>query len=126
MKNKKALWITLIAVDVAITVALFVIHIIMLTILLQNSGNEQAIREMGGLFGYLANHTWFYFWLFVVPLFLLLAANIVGLVLYVKRQGKKEPVKVNDLTAEQKEELRRQLLQELSNGAKEEKPNTEE
>ncbi len=126
MKNKKALWISIIAVDVAITVALFVIHIIMLTILLKNSGNEQAIREMGGLFGYLANHTWFYFWLFVVPLFLLLAANIVGLVIYVRNQGKKQPLKVNDLTDEQKEELKKQILKELSNETKEDAPKAEE
>ena len=48
---------------------------------------------------------------------------IIGLVVYVRKSTKKEPVQVNDLTDEQREELRKQLLAELSGGAKkEEKP----
>ena len=50
-----------------------------------------------------------------VTLFLILAGNIIGLVIYVRRSAKKEPVKVNDLTEEQKEALRQELLNDLKN-----------
>ena len=118
MKNKKALWITLISIDVAITVALFVIHIIMLAGIVGKT--EQQIRENTGLVGFLQNHTILYLCAFVIPLFVLLAANIVGLVFYVKKQTKKEPVKVNDLTDEQREALRQELLKDLMSEDKKE------
>ena len=122
MKNKKILWISLIAADVAITGFLFVISILMLV----NTANIQTQEEreaIPGFIGYLANHTDLYLWAFVVPLFVILAANIIALVLYVRKTTKKEPVKVNDLTDEQKEALRQELLRDLTGGAKpEEKP----
>ena len=66
-----------------------------------------------GFFGYLRNHTTFYFCLFVLPLFLLLAANIVGLVLYVRKSTKAEPIQRNQLSDEQKAQLRKELMEEL-------------
>lgn len=111
MKNKKPLWITLIALDVAITIALLVISIIMLS---QTVGKTAAeIRAAKGFIGYLQNHTTFYFLLFVLPLFILLAANIIFLVIYVRKTTKAEPVKMDELTEEQKAELRKQILADL-------------
>lgn len=124
MKNKKILWISLIAADVAITGFLFVISILMLV----NTANIQTQEEreaIPGFIGYLANHTDLYLWAFVVPLFVILAANIIALVLYVRKTTKKEPVKVNDLTAEQKEALRQELLRDLTGGAKSDEKPTE-
>jgi uncharacterized protein YpmS len=116
MKNKKPLFISLISLDVAITIFLFVISIIMLA----NASKTNAEKEaMGGLIGFLMTHTLVYGLAFVVPLFVLLAVNIVGLVIYVKRTTKKEPVKVDDLTDEQKEALRQELLKDLQGGNKE-------
>ena len=43
-----------------------------------------------------------------------LAGNIVALVIYVRKSTKKEPIKVDDLSAEQKEALRKQLLEDLN------------
>ncbi len=119
MKNKKPLWIALISVDVAITVFLFVVSIIMLA----NVSKTEAERfNMTGFVGWLVNlKPMVYGLAFVVPLFVLLAANIVGLVIYVKRSTKKEPVQVDDLTEEQKEALRQELLKDLQGGDKEEK-----
>ena len=111
MKNKKWLWISLIAVDVAITVFLFVIHIIMLA---RTVGRNGVTDDPKTLIGFLQNNLTFYLWLFVIPLFVILAANIVGLVLYVRNQTKKEQVQVNTLTEEQKEALKKELLAELS------------
>ena len=111
MKNKKPLWITLIALDVSITIALLVISIVMLS---QTVGKTAAeIRAATGFIGYLQNHTTFYFLLFVLPLFLLLAANIIFLVIYVRKSTKAEPVQMNELTEEQKAELRKQILADL-------------
>ena len=113
MKNKKPLWIALIILDVAITVFLLVVSIIMLVDVSRKTPAE--IEATKGFIGYLENHTLFYGLVFVVPLFLILAGNIIGLVVYVKRSAKKEPVKVNDLTEEQKEALRQELLNDLKN-----------
>ena len=114
MKNKKALFITLIAVDVAITVFLLVVSIIMLA---QTVGkNSSDIQNAKGMIGYFQRHPLTYGLTCVVPLFLILAANIIGLVLYVKKSAKKEKVKVSDLSADEKEALRQELLKDLQNG----------
>ena len=119
MKNKKPLFIALIAVDVILTVTLFVISIIMLTSATKTAGERAA---MTGFRGWLVNlKPWVYGVCFVVPLFLLLAGNVIGLMLYVKRSAKKEPVQVNDLSEEQKEALRQELLRDLQGENKEEK-----
>lgn len=111
MKNKKPLIIALVALDVVITISLLVISIVMLV---NTIGKTRAdILAAKGFIGYLQNHTTFYFLLFVLPLFILLALNIIGLVVYVKKTAKEEPVKVNDLTEEQKAELRKQILADL-------------
>ena len=112
MKNKKVLWIALISLDVVITIFLFVVHIIMLANVV-NKTREQ-IAQLTGLVGTLANNTGLYLGLFVIPTFVILAANIIGLVIYVRKQTKKEPIKVNDLTDEQKEALKKELLEDLN------------
>ncbi len=118
MKNKKWLWYTLAGLDVAITVFLFVIHIIMIANISGATTPEaqEALRNQPGLIGLLAKNTILYLVAFVIPLFVILAVNIVALVLYVKKQTKKEPVKVSDLSDEQKEALKKQLLEDLKKG----------
>ena len=111
MKNKKPLIIALIAVDVAVTVFLFVISIIMLAKTAGKTANE--IQNATGFIGYLQNHPLVYGLAFVVPLFLLLAGNIIGLVIYVKKSAERKPMQVNDLSEEQKEALRQELLKDL-------------
>lgn len=112
MKFKKPLLIALLALDLVLTLGLSIFNIIMLANVVGK--NAADISEMEGLFGYLAkNATNVYLPAFVVPLFVLLAGNIVLLVWYVRKSTKKEPVKVDDLTDEQKEALRKELLEEL-------------
>ena len=114
-KYKKLLLIVGIVVDVLITMFLFVISIIMLVVIGKYGDVRQAINNTNGLILYLLQHTTFYFWVFVFPLFILLAANIIGLVFYVKKTSAKEnaPTKLDDLSAEQKEALRQELLKDL-------------
>ena len=119
MKNKKPLFIALVVVDVLITIALFVISVLMLANVSKTAGERAA---MTGFIGWLVNLKPLVYGLaFVVPLFILLAANIIGLVFYVKKSAQKAPMQVDDLTEEQKEALRQELLKDLQGGNKEEK-----
>ena len=113
-KNHKVFLIAGVAVDILITLFLFVISIIVL-ILVGKYGAKDAVNHVSGLFLYLLQHTTFYFWVFVFPLFVLLGANIVGLVIYVKKTSTKEsaPTKLDDLSEEQKEALKEELLKDL-------------
>ena len=126
MKNKKPLFIAIIALDLALTIFFLVISIIMLAETVGKTPAEMAANT--GFIGYLQNHTTLYGLAFVVPLFVLLAGNIVGLVIYVKKTSKSEPAQLNDLSEEQKEALRQELLKDLMGGnapkeePKEEKP----
>ena len=101
-KSKKVLIIAGVALDVAITVFLFVISIIMLVTIGVNGDAEEAAKHSSGLVLFLLENTSVYFWAFVFPLFVLLAANIVGLVFYVKKTSAKEssPTKLEDLSEE--------------------------
>ena len=111
MKNKKPLWITLIVLDVAVTVFLFVIHIMMLSTLASNRDN---LDNVTGIVGDLIKNLNLYLGAFVIPTFVILAANIVVLVIYVRKQTKKEPIKYDELTDEQKEALKKELLEDIS------------
>ena len=74
------------------------------------------IEVMGsepGLVGYLISHLSVYGFAFVLPLFLVLAANIVGLVLYLKKSLKRGKITASDLTEEEREALKKELLKEL-------------
>ena len=114
MKNKKILWICLAALDVAIVGFLFVIHIIMLANIIGKSAAEvHELAKGTGLVAYLAGHLSVYGFAFVLPLFLVLAANIVGLVFYLKRNLKRGKVTAADLSEEEKEALKKELLKDL-------------
>lgn len=122
MKNKKPLWISLLALDIGVTIFLFVVSIIMLA----NTPKSAEEREaMDGFIGYLIKNPTVYLCAFVIPLFVLLALNIIGLVMYVRKTSKREPTKVSDLTEAQKEALRAELLKELSGAPKAEEPKEE-
>ena len=122
-KYKKPLLIGLIAVDFAITIFLFVISIIMIATIARHHNNPQAAAAASsGIIRFFIENTTAFLWICVIPLFVLLAANIVGLVIYVRKTTKKEPTKLNDLSDEQKEALRQELLKDLQGGNKEDKP----
>jgi hypothetical protein len=114
MKLNKILRIGLVVLDVAITLFLLVISIIMLVKTLTMSTPEILSDYNKATFiGFLQNNSLFYFLVFVLPLFILLAANIIFLVIYVRKTTKAEPVKMDELTEEQKAELRKQILADL-------------
>ena len=121
-KYKKPLIIALVALDFAITVFLFVLSIIMLAKMGAHPNNPKAAAaDSSGMIKYFIENPTVYLVTCVIPLFVLLAVNIVGLVIYVKKTSKKEPAKLDDLSAEQKEALRQELLKDLQSGGNEDK-----
>lgn len=111
-KSTKYLLIAGVAIDVAITLFLFVVSVIII-ILTGKYGVREAPNHASGLILFLLKNTTVYFWGFVFPLFVLLAGNIIGLVFYVKKTSKEEQPKLQDLSEEQKEALRQELLRDL-------------
>ena len=118
---KKGLLIGGIVVDVGITVFLLIVSIIMLATMPKNSIEMSEAIEMNGPFiGYLQKNPTVYLFTCVVPLFLLLGLNIVGLVMYVKKAGKTKAT-LAELSDEQKDALKAELLKDLTESKKEEK-----
>lgn len=118
-KQNKIVYIVAVALDMAITIALLVISLMMLIKSSSLSAEELTLIKSSngkgyGFIGYLIAHTTVYFCAFVLPLFILLAVNIVGLVIYVRKETKAEPVKISDLNDEQKEALRKEILADLN------------
>ena len=71
------------------------------------------LKNGTGLVAYLAGHLTVYGLAFVLPLFLVLVGNIVLLVFYLRKNLKKEKITAKDLTEEEKEALKKELLKEL-------------
>lgn len=112
--NKKVLWIALIGLDVALTIFLFVIHIMMIVTLAQHPDND--FSTVTGLIGTLIKkeNLKIYLGAFVIPTFVILAGNIIALVIFVRKQTKKEPISYDQLTDEQKEALKKELLDDIN------------
>ena len=86
----------------------------MLANVVGKSPQELALfTQQKGFIPFLAGHLTVYGLAFVIPLFLVLAANIVGLVFYLKKTNKPEKISAKDLTDEEKEALKKELLKEL-------------
>ena len=120
-KTKKVLIFAGLGIDVAITIALFVIAIIMLVTMPSSRIDAHNAAEVNGPFiGYMQAHPTVYFWSCVFPLIVLLVANVVILVLFIRKFTKKKEVAVEDLNEEQKAALRAELLKELQGEQKDE------
>ncbi len=116
VKLKKILYICLFVLDAAIIIFLFVVSIIMLaTMPAKIDPNVPA----DGFIDYLQKNTGVYLGCFVVPLFVLLIVNVLWLLFYVKKNNVKKQVALNDLSEEEKEKLRQELLKDLTAKANE-------
>ena len=115
-KTKKILFLVGFGIDIAITIFLFVVAIIMLATMPKNQVDMAHAIEINGPFiGYLQQHSTLYFFTCVLPLFILFGLSIFLLVFYVRKQSKKPETKMEDLSEEQKAALRAELLKELNN-----------
>lgn len=123
-KYKKPLLIALVILDVAL-ITFFLVLSIMILVTVTKYKNQAVANSSGLVRAILQMPQVGSFFAFVLPMFLVLAGNIVGLMLYVRKTTKKEPAKISDLSEEQKEALRQELLKDLQGGNKEEKPSEE-
>ena len=120
MKNfKKPLIIAGLVLDVGVTIFLFVISIMILAKVIPAATINEAINNSKGLIKYLLQNPTVYLVAFVIPLFVLLALNVVGLIIYVKKTSGVKPAQLDDLSEEQKEALRQELLKDLQGEKKE-------
>ena len=129
MKNlKKPLLIAALVLDVGVTIFLFVISIMILAKVIPATTLNDAINNSKGLIQFLLKNPTVYLVAFVIPLFVLLAGNVVGLIIYVKKTSGKSggPAQLDDLSEEQKEALRQELLKDLGAGKEEPKPEPKE
>ena len=114
MKNKKPLYIALLSLDAVLTLGLAIFNLVMMI----NTIGKKA-PELGGegLIGYLQQNPTVYLLAFVLPLFLLLAGNIIGLVLYVRKSTAKEQQRqvksIDDLTPEELAAIRAELNKDV-------------
>ena len=112
-KNIKFLLIAGIAVDTILTIGLFVLSIVLLVHF--NTTTQAELLTEEGFLGWFVKEPNRIIYTVMVPLFVLLALNIVLLFLYVKKTApKKEKVELNELSDEQKEALRKELLKDIS------------
>ena len=118
-KIKLPLIIAGLVLDVGITIFLFVISIMILAKVIPAATINEAINNSKGLIKYLLQNPTIYLVAFVIPLFVLLALNVVGLILYVKKTSGAKPAQLDDLSEEQKEALRQELLKDLQGEKKE-------
>ena len=118
-KYKKPLLIGLVVLDVAV-ITFFLVLSIMILVTVTQYKNQAVAHSTGLVKAILQLPPVGSFFAFVLPMFLVLAGNIVGLMLYVRKTTKKEPAKLDDLSEEQKEALRQELLKDLQGENKKE------
>lgn len=112
-KAKKALIIAGIAVDVLITIALFVFSVVIL-VNMPDSKFESLPADT--FLGYFQHNPEMILICDVLPLALLLVANVCLAIWYIKKTGKKEEkkqVSLSDLSEEEKAALKQKILQEM-------------
>ena len=119
-KTKKILFITLFALDMALTVFLFVVSIIMLATM-PRSVAEKANVDPNSFIGYLQTNPTVFLLTFVLPLFILLGVNVYILIRFVKKTNEKKKVQLNELSDEEKEALRKELMKDLASNPEEKK-----
>ena len=111
-KAKKVLFIALFCLDIALTIALFVISIIMLATM-PSAAELAAMTGNEGMIQFFQKNPTVFLVAIVLPLFLLLFANIAILVWYVKKVNKPKEAKLSELTDEEKEKLKQELMKDL-------------
>ena len=114
-KTKKVLFIALFCLDIVLTIALFVISIVMLATMPKDIS---TITGKEGMIQYFQKNPTVFLVTIVLPLFLLLFANIAIWVWYVKKVNKPKEAKLSELTDEEKEKLKQELMKDLLNKEK--------
>ena len=112
-KTKKALIIAGLALDVLVTIGLFVFSIVIL-VKMPDSRFESLPEDT--FLGYFQHNPMMILIVDVLPLTALLVLNVSLAIWYIKKTGKKEEKKqvtLNDLSEEEKAALKQKILQEM-------------
>ena len=120
-KTKKALIIAGLAVDVLVTIGLFVFSIVIL-VKMPDSRFESLPEDT--FLGYFQHNPMMILIVDVLPLTALLVLNVCLAIWYIKKTGKKEEkkqVSLNDLSEEEKTALKQKILQEMMQNSNESK-----
>ena len=120
-KTKKALIIAGLALDVLVTIGLFVFSVVIL-VKMPDSRFESLPEDT--FLGYFQHNPMMILIVDVLPLTALLVLNISLAIWYIKKTGKKEEkkqVSLNDLTEEEKAALKQKILQEMMENPNESK-----
>lgn len=120
-KTKKALIIAGLALDVLVTIGLFVFSIVIL-VKMPDSRFESLPEDT--FLGYFQHNPMMILIVDVLPLTALLVLNISLAIWYIKKTGKKEEkkqVSLNDLSEEEKAALKQKILQEMMQNSNESK-----
>ncbi|MFA6755843.1 MAG: hypothetical protein WCR97_05060 [Bacilli bacterium] len=115
--NKKILYTILFIIDISLIIFLFIVSIIMLVTMPDKIDPTQPAT---GFIDYLQKNSGVYLGCFVIPLFVLLVVNVIWLIYYVKKNSEKKKVELHDLSSEEKEKLKQELLKDLSSKDNEE------
>lgn len=114
MSKTKKIWLIIgLVLDAAVTIFLFVVSVIMIS---KSAGlRPEEIKALpDGFINNLIKNPTLFLCAFVIPLFVLLVANIIFLVVYVKKSNKKQEVTMNDLSEDQIEALKQELLNDIT------------
>lgn len=116
-KAKRILYISLFGLDMAVTIFLFIISIIMIATMPKT---KDAI-DQSTFIGYLQYNTNVFLLAVVIPLFVLLAVNVFVLIQFLRKSSKakeeKKKMSTSDLTDAERELLLRELTQDLAGGS---------
>ncbi len=116
-KAKKSLIIAGIALDVLVTILLFVFSIVILA----NMPESRRAIDSTTFLGWFQTEPLRILLLDVLPLSLLLITNVCLTIWYIKKTGKKEEkksVSLSDLSEEEKAALKQKILQEMMQESK--------
>lgn len=111
--KKKVLLGVAFSLDAAITIFLFVVSIIMLATMPKTEADYLIAQRKPGMIPYLQTHSTVYLLTCVLPLVILLIVNIYAFIKYIKKAYAKKKVELTDLSDEEKEKLRQELLNDL-------------
>lgn len=119
--TKKVLIFGGIGLDVAITVFLFVVSIIMLaTMPAEGTKMDDYYKANPGMITYFQSNPTAYLLICVVPLIILLIGNVVLLIWYINNAGKRK-MQLSDLNDDQKAALREAILKDMESPKEEKK-----
>ncbi len=116
-KTKKILYIALFALDVSVVLFLFIVP----TIVAATMPSLRTDIDKTTFIGFFQANPNAILFAFVLPAVVLLGLNIFILIKFVKKVNARKKVQLNELSAEEKEALRKELMKDLASPKEEEK-----